>query len=833
MRMPTKKYTKYELTKRGFLKKIFFFLFIALFAMGAAGSVMFAYFLRTLPDPVKISQRKTVESTKIFDRTGTVLLYEIHGEEKRTSIPFEEIPQAVKQATVAVEDANFYQHPGIDIRGILRAFVVDLISSSLSQGGSTITQQLIKNSFLGGERTMIRKIKEVVLAVRLESKYSKDQILNLYLNEIPYGSNAYGIEAAAETFLGKPASGLTLREVSILASLPRAPSYYSPYGNHKNELMARADFILEKMFKFGFISEETYQGAKKEKISFIQPARGMLAPHFVIMVRDYLTQKYGEDAVENGGLKVITSLDWRLQQEAEKILKEGVENNTKTIHATNGALVAEDPKSGDILALVGSKDYFDTQHEGNFNVATASRQPGSAFKPFVYAAAFTKGFTPETVLFDVPTEFNPTCSPDSAAQTGNDNNPCYHPKNYDGKFRGPITLRQSIAQSINVTSVKLLYLAGIDESIKLAQTLGISTINDRSRLGLSLVLGGAEVKLLDMVSAYGVFANDGIKNPTTIILEVDQKNAVLEKKEDKPARVLDAQITRTINDVLSDNEARQPVFHPVSSLYFPGRPVAAKTGTTQDYRDAWTIGYTPSLSAGIWVGNNDNSPIQQSSGVLAAAPIWHKFLAAALATSTLEEFPKPEKVIGIKPVLRGIWQGEDVIKIDTVSKKRATNATPPELISEIPTGTPHSILYFIDKKNIPGAMPQNPENDSQYRNWEYSVRQWLKTSGFHETPTQAIPSNYDDAHTKEKMPVITLLSQETSDTKKIITVKTIFTFPKKEVSVFINNTLLKTSSGPGDTDQFILDSINIDEGEIIIRAYDTAGNVGELTVQQQ
>ncbi|MBU6415472.1 penicillin-binding protein, partial [Patescibacteria group bacterium] len=589
------------------------FLFITLFAMAAAGSVVFAYLLRTLPDPVKISQRKTVESTKIFDRTGTVLLYEIHGEEKRTSISFEEIPQAVKQATIAVEDANFYQHPGIDVRGILRAFIVDLVSSSLSQGGSTITQQLIKNSFLGGERTMIRKIKEVVLAVRLESKYSKDQILNLYLNEIPYGSNAYGIEAAAETFFGKSASDLTLREISILASLPRAPSYYSPYGNHKNELFARADFILEKMFKSGFISEEAYHDAQKEKVSFVQPARGMLAPHFVIMVRDYLTQKYGEDAIENGGLKVITTLDWRMQQEAEKILKEGVEHNAKTIHATNGALVATDPKSGDVLALVGSKDYFDTQHEGNFNVATAPRQPGSAFKPFAYAAAFTKGFTPETVLFDVPTEFNPTCPPDGASETGNDGNPCYHPKNYDGKFRGPITLRQSIAQSINVTSVKLLYLAGIDEAIKLAQSLGITTINDRSRLGLSLVLGGAEVKLLDMVSAYGVFANDGVKNPATVILEVDQNNAVLEKKENKSAQVLDAQIARTINDVLSDNNARQPVFHPLSSLYFPGRSVAAKTGTTQDYRDAWTIGYTPSLSVGVWVGNNDNSPIQQSS----------------------------------------------------------------------------------------------------------------------------------------------------------------------------------------------------------------------------
>ncbi len=746
--MKAKRYIRNWSTRWGFFKKILFFLLVAFFTVGAVGSVIFAYLLHTLPDPVKISQRKIVESTKIFDRSGTVLLYEIHGEEKRTVIPFEEIPQTVKQATVAIEDANFYQHAGIDFRGIARAFIVDLVSSSLSQGGSTITQQLIKNSFLGGERTMIRKIKEVVLAIRLESKYSKDQILNLYLNEIPYGSNAYGIEAAAETFFGKTANSLTLREVSILVSLPRAPSYYSPYGDHKNELMARADFVLERMQKLELISEQEYNDAKKGSVSFVQPARGMLAPHFVIMVRDYLTKKYGEDAVENGGLKIITTLDWRLQQAAEKILKEGVENNTKTIHATNGALVAEDPKTGDVLALVGSKDYFDTEHEGNFNVATAARQPGSSFKPFVYATAFKKGFTPETVLFDVPTEFNPTCPPEATANIGNDGNPCYHPKNYDGNFRGPISLRQSIAQSINVTSVKLLYLAEIDDSIKTAKSLGISTLNDRSRLGLSLVLGGAEVKLLDMVSAYGAFANDGVANQETIILEVDQKNTVLEKKEDKPTRVLDPQIARIINDVLSDNQARQPVFHPNSSLYFPNRPVAAKTGTTQDYRDAWTIGYTPSLAAGVWVGNNNNSPIQQSSGVLAAAPIWHKFLVTALATSTPEEFSKPEKVIGAKSILRGIWQGDDTIKIDTVSKKRATDATPPEFIKEIPIGIPHSILYFIDKTNVSGPKPQNPESDPQYKNWEYSVQQWLRVSGFSETATQTIPTDFDNAHVK-------------------------------------------------------------------------------------
>lgn len=827
-RMHAQKRGKYKLIPRDFLKKILFFLFISFFALGSA---LFAYLLRTLPDPVKISQRRVVESTKIFDRSGSVLLYEIHGEEKRTVIPFEEIPQAVRRATVAIEDANFYQHSGIDFRGILRAFIVDFISSSLSQGGSTITQQLIKNSFLGGERTVIRKIKEAVLAVRLESEYSKDQILNLYLNEIPYGSNAYGIEAAAETFFGKPANTLTLREVSILASLPKAPSYYSPYGSHKNELVARADLVLERMQKLGLISEQEYDDAKKESVSFIQPAQNMSAPHFVVLVRDYLTQKYGEDAIENGGFKIITTLDWRLQQEAEKALQEGVENNTKTIHATNGALVATNPKTGDVLALVGSKDYFDTKHEGNFNVATATRQPGSAFKPFVYATALTKGFTPETVLFDVPTEFNPTCPPDAAATTGKDGNPCYHPKDYDGKFRGPITLRQSLAQSINVTSVKLLYLAGIDDSIKTAQSLGISTLNDRSRLGLSLVLGGAEVKLLDMVSAYGVFANDGVLNPKTIVLEVEKNNVILEKKEDKPIQALDSQIARTINDMLSDNEARQPVFHPRSSLYFPGRPVAAKTGTTQDYRDAWTIGYTPSLAAGVWVGNNDNSPIQQSSGVLAAAPIWHKFLAAALATSTPEEFPKPEKTTGVKPVLRGVWQGSDTIKIDSVSKKRATSATPPEFIKEIPIGTPHSILYFLDKKNILGPAPQNPENDSQYRNWEYSVQQWLRASNFNETPSRDIPSDYDDIHVKERLPVVALLSQETSGEEKTIITKTKFSFPKKEVSIFVNNALLQTSSDPGDIDRFILKISDIDGGVVTIRAYDAVGNVGELIIQ--
>ncbi|MDP3804721.1 MAG: transglycosylase domain-containing protein, partial [Candidatus Omnitrophota bacterium] len=443
---------------------------------------------------------------KIYDRTGEILLYDIHGEEKRTVIPWDDIPESVKEATLATEDSNFYNHKGLDIRGIVRAFFTNLKNFKISQGGSTITQQLVKKALLGDERTITRKIKDLTYSIEIERRFSKDQILWMYLNQIPYGSNIYGVEEASKTFFGKPAVDLTNAEAATLAALIRAPSYYSPYGNHVPELLARKDFVLKRMSDLGFITAEEYAAAKEQELSFKKSAEKIVAPHFVVMVKEYLSSKYGENVAESGGFKVITTLDADLQLLAEETVEKYAKINKEKYKASNAAMVSIDPKNGDLLTLVGSADYFDIENEGNFNVATAKRQPGSSFKPFAYATALQKGYTDFTVLFDLKTEFNYNCSPDALQEKDQFGIDCYHPQNYDGLYRGPVTLRQSLSQSLNLPSVKTLYLAGVADTIDLAESMGITTLADRERFGLSLVLGGAEVKLADITSAYGVFA---------------------------------------------------------------------------------------------------------------------------------------------------------------------------------------------------------------------------------------------------------------------------------------------------------------------------------------
>lgn len=757
---------------------------VLLLGFGTALVVLFAV-IRNLPDPTRIADRPISESTKIYDRTGTVLLYEIHGEEKRTVIPFEAIPDAVKQATIAIEDANFYSHRGIDIRGIMRALYVDITAQGIHQGGSTITQQLVKKTLVGEDRTLIRKIREAILAILLETKAPKDEILALYLNQIPYGSNAYGIEAAAETFFGTSAKNLTLAQAATLAALPNAPSYYSPYGSHREELLARKNMVLDRMQKQGYITAEEAERAKKEELTFISPKRNILAPHFVMYVREYLHDNYDETTVENGGLKITTTLDWDIQQKAEKAIKEGGDRNEKLTGAKNASLVALDPKTGQILAMVGSRDYWNTENDGNVNVSTRPRQPGSSFKPFAYVTAFAKGYTPETVLFDVKTEFNPGCNPDFTPGPRVNEKDCYHPGNYDGTFRGPVTLRQSLQQSLNIPSVKTLYLAGIEDTIRTAESLGISTLKDRSRFGLSLVLGGGEVKLLELVNAYGAFAQEGTFNPRTAILKIeDPRGKVLEEFKQNPIAALDPEAARTLNSVMTDNEARIPIFARESSLYFPDRMVAAKTGTTQENRDAWTVGYTPSLAAGVWVGNNDNTPMKQNTaGVMAAAPIWKKFMLEALGTSTPETFTPPSGNTASKPILRGLWQGGSIIRIDTASGKAATDLTPKEFIKEIAIGEPHTILHWVDKSDPNGPSPTNPASDPQYSNWETAERQWLQQHGYTYSTYSPAPG-YDDIHTEANRPVIQLVNDVKSfpKTQKEIIFRIISTFPLQEVN---------------------------------------------------
>ena len=603
---------------------------------------IFIYYAKDLPRPEKFTERTLTQSTKIYDRSGETLLYEIYGEEKRTWVPLNVIPDELKKAVIVSEDANFYEHFGIDFKGILRSVLINLRIGKPVYGGSTIPQQLIRSTFFSTEKTLSRKVREIILALELDRRYSKDQILEWYLNQVPFGQNTYGAEAASRTYFQKSVSEISLAEAATLAALIQAPSYFSPYGEHKNELLIKKDHILNKMFETGELTKERAEEAKKTEISFAKILQPIKAPHFTLWVKEYLETKYGEDFLREKGLIVYTSLDWELQEWAEKVVEERAEIN-KNYRAFNAALVAINPKNGEILAMVGSKDWFaepypkgceltpeiDCLFEPYPNVALRGRQPGSAFKPFVYVTAFKKGYDDKYVVIDEETNF------------GIWGGEPYIPRNYDGKFRGPVTLRQSLAQSLNIPSVKVLAsLAGLEDSIQTAKDFGITTLNNPSSFyGLSIVLGGGEVKLLDMVSAYGVFATEGLSVPPVAILKIeDSQGNIIEENKKTPKRVLDSDPIKIINSILSDNEARAPIFGLRSPMYFEDEPVAAKTGTTQDYRDGWIIGYTPTIVAGVWAGNNDNSSMSNEPGVVMAGPIWRSFMEKVLLKFPKESF---------------------------------------------------------------------------------------------------------------------------------------------------------------------------------------------------
>lgn len=811
-----------------------------------AGAVLvlaaFLYFAKDLPNASEINERQVTQSTKIFDRTGQVLLYDIHGEEKRTVVAIDQISPYLKNATVATEDANFYNHFGLDFKGILRAAIGVITGDKSAGGGSTITQQFVKNSLLTNERTWSRKIKEAVLALELERRYSKDEILAFYLNQVPYGSNAYGIEAASQTFFNKSAKDLTLAQSAALAALPQSPSRLSPYGSHPEELKARQEYILDRMVKTGYINQGEADTAKKETLNFSTAPHSIKAPHFVMYIKEYLENKYGQDAVEKQGLKVYTTLDWDLQQAAEEIISAGAKTNAQKYGARNAALAAIDPKTGQVLAMVGSADYFDVKNDGNVNVTLRDRQPGSSFKPFAYATAFAKGFTPETVLFDVLTEFNPNCAADASQEKDQYGLDCYHPGDYDDKFRGPLTAREALAQSLNIPSVEMLYLAGIDETIKTAKEMGITSLN-APYYGLSLVLGGGEVKLLDEVAAYGVFANDGVKNEKTAILKIeDQDGNILEEFKSQPKKILAEQTARLISSVLSDNAARAPIFGANSALYFAERPVAAKTGTTQKYRDAWTLGYTPSLVAGVWVGNNNNDAMSRAgAGLAAAGPLWHDFIKKAYELKTkcekpgafclpsdVEFFTQPEPSQTDKAMLRGSYLSEQTVKVDKISGALATDQTPPDLIVEKTVQSTHNILYYVDKNNPQGEWPSNPAADEQYNNWEAAAQSWLVARGLN-IPGQNLPDQIDQLHIPANLPKIQIISPMPNQT---ITQSSLFiqanvTAPLgvKQVDFFLNDQFIGSNlSFPYFLNTILPAKIQNGQVTLTVRAYDQVLN---------
>lgn len=751
------------------MKRVFYWGFFC--ALVIATIFVFYIFTVNIPNIGNFNERRIAQATKIYDRTGEILLYDIHGEENRTVIPFEDIPKHVKDATLALEDTSFYSHKGIRPISTLRAILKNIFTGS-SEGGSTITQQLVKNTLLSNEKTILRKVKEWILAIKLERSLAKDEILSLYLNQIPYGGGSYGIESAAETFFEKKAKDLSLIETAYLVSLPKAPSYYSPYGKHRNELVERARFTLKRMKDSGFLTESEFNIALNEKIDFAPPKnQGISAPHFVLEVKEKLNEMFGEDAVERNGFKITTTLDADLQQKSEEIVLKYSELNLKNFNANNASVVVVDPKTGDILAMIGSKNYFEKPSpEGcspgincafdpQVNVALRHRQPGSALKPFVYATAFKKGLTPETVVFDLQTEFNPSCNPDGTPVPGGDEKQCYHPENFDEKFRGPISLRESLAQSLNVPSVKVLYMTGLNESLATTKDFGITTLNDPARYGLTLVLGGGEVSLLELTSAFGVFANDGIKNNHRDILKIESPDGkIIFEAQNSPVEVVEKNIARTINDILSDNKSRTPAFGEFSALYFKSRQVAAKTGTTNDYRDAWVLGYTPQISIGAWAGNNDNTAMEKKVAGFIVAPFWHEIMDYALSKIGSESFIAPDKLIAEKPILRGEWKGGKEYTIDKISGKLATEYTPKETEEKKVIQEIHSELFWIDKNNPSGPVPENPTDDQQFKNWEQVTRSWAVSQNLPDQNESVIPKEKDNIHLPEKFPKISDIS---------------------------------------------------------------------------
>ncbi|MBI4091810.1 MAG: PBP1A family penicillin-binding protein, partial [Candidatus Levybacteria bacterium] len=611
--------------------------------------LFFLYFLwvsRDLPAPGKLAGSDIKDSTKILDKNG-VVLYSIFKDYNRLYVPLKEVPDNLKAATISIEDKDFYTNKGFSVTGLIRGLLLDPILKNRVTGGSTITQQLVKNVLLSPERSITRKLKELILAVQVDQRFSKLEILEMYLNNVPYGGTAIGVEAAANLYFGKHAKELNLAQTAFLAGLPQAPSIYSPFVGKDKAYITRTKDVLRRMREDGKISRKQEKDAlsEVEKFTFSQKQGNLKAPHFVQYIREHLVKLYGEAVVENGNLTVITTLDYEIQKSAENIVFEEIEKIEK-FDVSNGATIVMDPVTGAILAMVGSRDYFDTEREGNFNAATAHRQPGSALKPIMYATAFEKGYTPATLLMDLKTEL-PINVPGQKD---------YIPVNYDGKYRGPMQIRFALGNSVNVPAVKMLARVGIKPVMQKAYDMGIEnwkpTQGNLSNVGLSLVLGGREVTLVEMATAYSVFANRGVKKESFSIAEVkDRKGKTIFKhKDSKGVKVLSEEVAFLISHILLDNNARSEVFGTNSFLNIAGRTVSVKTGTTDSKRDNWAVGYTPSFVVASWVGNNDNAPMDPriASGVTGATPIWRRITQAVLKGKPDERVTQPSGIIAMQ-----------------------------------------------------------------------------------------------------------------------------------------------------------------------------------------
>lgn len=693
--------------------KILVLFFSGFITFVVALPLLFLWFSRDLPTPGRLVASKYKDATKIYDRKG-VLLYSVYQDENRTYVKLADIPKALKEATISIEDRDFYKNQGFSPIAYLRVAKNFLMGKGLA-GGSTISQQLVKNVLLSPERSISRKIKELILSIQVNQKYSKDEILEMYLNNIPYGGTAIGVEAASEMYFGKKVNKLSKAESVFLAGLPQSPSLYSPFSGNRYYL-GRTKAVLAQMVDNGYITKSESSNIYKqvEKFQFSQKYSSIKAPHFVMYVKEKLEEQFGSQMVLGGGLQVTTSLDYDIQKKAEEIVKDEIDK-LKDYNVNNGAAVVSDPKTGEILAMVGSKDYFDADIDGNFNVAISNnRNPGSSLKPIIYAAAFEKGYTPATMVMDVKTEF-PSNEPDK---------PYYIPVNYDGKYRGPMQLRFALANSLNVPAVKMMARVGVDAGMKKAYDMGIQnwepTAENKAQVGLSLALGGRGASLMDEIIAYGVFANKGVRQDSVLILKVvdSRGNVIYENKKKEGKQVISPEIAFLISHILLDNSARSMLFGTQSWLVVSGKTVSVKTGTTDEKRDNWTIGYTPSAVVGVWVGNSDNSPMNQSiaSGVTGASPIWNKIMSYVLKNKPDEQPYKPDDVIALQidALAGGLPHGGQSARSEYFIK--GTEPTSESNIYRSKDGQ----NYLVFREEDPASI------DGQNR-WQKGIDDWLNT----------------------------------------------------------------------------------------------------------
>lgn len=787
--------------------------------------IIFPLLAFNLPSPDKVVRREGF-STKILDRNGEVL-YDIFADERRTLVAIGDIPEHLQKATIAIEDKNFYKHGGFDPLGMIRGFS-RVLTRGRAQGGSTLTQQLVKNVLLTPERSIFRKIREFVLAVQIERKFSKDEILQMYLNEAPYGGTAWGVEAAAETYFGKSVSELNLVESAFLAGLPQRPSVYSPYSSTPDAYIERTKNVLRRMQEDDYISKEEEDQALKdlENIEFLPQGESFKAPHFVQYVQKVLEERYGENIVEKGGLRVTTTLDLELQEEAEKIVAEEIDKVT-SLDISNGAAVVVDSQTGEILSMVGSRGFSDPDIDGQVNVTTSLRQPGSSIKPFTYVTAFKKGYTPSTMLMDVETDF-----PGGVGQ------PTYTPKNYDGKYRGPMQLRYALANSINIVAVKVLALVGIQDTLETAYEMGIESLKPSdellSRVGLSLTLGGGEVRLLELTRAYAPFMNGGNKvDPVSILKVEDADGKILEENEPKSGkRVLDEGEAYLIADILSDNNARADVFGTNSLLNIAGRQVAVKTGTTNDLRDNWAIGGTPQAVVGVWVGNNDNSPMKAvASGVSGASPIWRQIVIKYLDGKNAVSFSQPDSVVTAsvdkvsgyrahdsfpdrtEKFIKGTEPGEDSVHVYLkVCKNDGKLATP----SDISSGNYDSKEYFVFKEEDPSGTPNK---------WQEAILAWANGQT---DPRYHPPTDYCGSGNPLSIS-ITSPGNESSNLANNFTIKMSAgsTSSISLIELFIDGSKVRSFTGP----PYEYDA-NLSQGvhKIKAKAKDNSGNERETEI---